>query len=270
MPKVSPQSDLKVGVFVSAGIALLLFSVLVIGNKSRLFSRSNLYPIHFQSVDGLIVGTKVVLSGVRVGVVEEIEMDPEKRDVSVIVSVARKYEDWIRAGSTAEVAAQGMLGDKFIRISQGEADREIIPPGSEIPNAPSKDITQFISKGDELFATLNEAASTLNRLLKQFEKANRSEKVFDGMAETARNLSQASFKLNHEMEKFRLGEAMTNLNSILEKVNNGNGTLGALVNDPALYDDAKALVGGANRSKIVRNLVRQTIEKSEKTAPKTN
>jgi hypothetical protein len=37
-----------------------------------------------------------------------------------------------------------------------------------------------------------------------------------------------------------------------------------LVNDPALYDDAKALVGEANNNRIVRNLVRQTLK--EKTA----
>jgi len=79
------------------------------------------------------------------------------------------------------------------------------------------------------------------------------------MASTAKNLAGVSDKLNRD----ELRSAMRNLNSILEKINNGSGTLGALVNDPGLYDDVKLFVGGANRNRVVRNLVRETIKKSD-------
>ena len=59
------------------------------------------------------------------------------------------------------------------------------------------------------------------------------------------------------------GIGQKNAADILEKVNNGTGTLGALVNDPGLYEDARALVGGANRNRIVRNLVRKTAKDGE-------
>ncbi len=45
------------------------------------------------------------------------------------------------------------------------------------------------------------------------------------------------------------------MTSILAKVDEGEGTLGLLVNDPTLYDDLEALVGGTKRSWIVRSLV---------------
>ncbi len=51
-------------------------------------------------------------------------------------------------------------------------------------------------------------------------------------------------------------EAGARLNSILEKVDEGGGTLGLLVNDPTLYHDLKVLVGGAQRSLVVRSLIR--------------
>jgi len=51
-------------------------------------------------------------------------------------------------------------------------------------------------------------------------------------------------------------EAGARLNSILGKVDRGEGTLGLLLNDPTLYEEVKILVGGANRSTLVRNLVR--------------
>ncbi len=50
------------------------------------------------------------------------------------------------------------------------------------------------------------------------------------------------------------------LNSILQKIDRGDGTLGLLVNDPTLYDDLKLLVGGAQRSLLVRSLLRLSAE----------
>ena len=49
--------------------------------------------------------------------------------------------------------------------------------------------------------------------------------------------------------------AGSRLESILAKVDDGEGTLALLVNDPSLYQDLKALVGGARRSTVVRTLV---------------
>lgn len=50
--------------------------------------------------------------------------------------------------------------------------------------------------------------------------------------------------------------ALASLNDILTKVDAGQGTLGLLVNDPTLYHDMKVLLGGAQRSLVVRSLVR--------------
>lgn len=55
-------------------------------------------------------------------------------------------------------------------------------------------------------------------------------------------------------------EAGARLNSILAKVDAGEGTLGLLLTDPTLYEDLKQLVGGARRSAVVRTLVRLSAE----------
>jgi phospholipid/cholesterol/gamma-HCH transport system substrate-binding protein len=83
------------------------------------------------------------------------------------------------------------------------------------------------------------------------------------MAQSAKNLASATAKLNEGLEGPQLKGAVRNLNGILEKINNGTGTLGALVNDPGLYYDARSLMGGANRNRIIRNLVRQTVRTAE-------
>lgn len=51
-------------------------------------------------------------------------------------------------------------------------------------------------------------------------------------------------------------EAAARLESILAKVDEGEGTVGLLVNDPSLYEDLQRLVGGARRSLVVRSLIR--------------
>lgn len=60
-------------------------------------------------------------------------------------------------------------------------------------------------------------------------------------------------------------EAGARLNSILGKVDRGEGSLGLLLNDPTLYEDLKILVGGAQRSSVVRSLIRMAVESGEET-----
>ena len=50
------------------------------------------------------------------------------------------------------------------------------------------------------------------------------------------------------------------LNSILAKIDRGEGTLGLMVNDPTLYEDIKLLVGGAKRNAVVRTMIDLSID----------
>lgn len=51
-------------------------------------------------------------------------------------------------------------------------------------------------------------------------------------------------------------EAGAHLNSILAKIDRGEGTFGLMLNDPTLYEDLKLLIEGANRSAVVRTMIR--------------
>jgi phospholipid/cholesterol/gamma-HCH transport system substrate-binding protein len=50
-----------------------------------------------------------------------------------------------------------------------------------------------------------------------------------------------------------------------EAISQGDGTIGMLARDPALYEDMRALVGGAQRNKLLRAYIRRTVEKGEET-----
>ncbi len=263
MARKTFEMELKVGLFVTIGVGLIMLAILMLGGANSLFTRHNTYTAHFPSVEGLITGAKVVLGGLNIGAVESVEFDTQTKNIRVELRVKRKYADLIRKDSSAEILTQGVLGDKFISLSFGSEDAAPLEPGSEITYKPTKDLAQFISKGDQLMITLNQLAGGIDRIVKQFEQGNRADTFFQGMSTTARNLGHFSAKLNEGFEVAQFNSAVRNLNEILQKVNRGNGTLGALVNDPALYDDVKSLVGGANRNRIVRNLVRKTIQDEE-------
>jgi phospholipid/cholesterol/gamma-HCH transport system substrate-binding protein len=53
-----------------------------------------------------------------------------------------------------------------------------------------------------------------------------------------------------------LQASVKNLKAITDKINSGEGTLGALIADPTIYDRLAAILDGAQRSVILRSLIR--------------
>jgi len=55
-------------------------------------------------------------------------------------------------------------------------------------------------------------------------------------------------------------DTMASMRRIAAKVEDGEGTLGLLINDPSLYEEARILVGGAQRSAAVRTMIRMAVD----------
>jgi len=61
-----------------------------------------------------------------------------------------------------------------------------------------------------------------------------------------------------------LGAMASDLRQITAKVRSGDGSLGALINDPTLYEDMKTILGNVKRNKILRALVRFSLSNGDK------
>jgi phospholipid/cholesterol/gamma-HCH transport system substrate-binding protein len=266
MAKKLPEVELKVGLFLSIGIALLCLAILFLGGADSIFTSYNRYSIHYPSVEGLMGGSKVMLGGVNVGVVRRVEFDISTSDIRVDIQIKREYGRLIRSDTTAEIATLGMLGDKYISLTAGTSAGTELSADGVIAARESRDLSQFLSKGDNLMLVTTRLVTNLDKLIQRLETGNRSETIFNGLTETSKNLAQASALLKNDMEKAQLRDSLRHLNQILAKVNNGTGTLGALVNDPALYYDVRALMGGANRNQLVRNVVRKAVRDADEAA----
>lgn len=57
------------------------------------------------------------------------------------------------------------------------------------------------------------------------------------------------------------------LQVVTARLRQGEGTLGALLEDPTVYEDLSALLRGANRSVLLRSLIRSTREDGERAKP---
>jgi phospholipid/cholesterol/gamma-HCH transport system substrate-binding protein len=261
--KNAAESEIKVGIFVTFGVILMMISILLLGGFDKIFVKQNTFVTRFKAVDGLVIGAKVVVAGLSVGAVTAVDFEEKDSTIRITVTIPDKMSFWIRKDSEAEILTQGVLGDKYLSIVPGTANAEPLASGSEIIARPTKDFTQVLTKSDNLIVSLNSIAVSLDRILRNFDQESHQGQLFKNVSTTARNLSTASAKLNDELANLQLQKASKSLNSILDKINNGTGTVGALINDPSLYEDAKSLMGGVNRNRLMRNLVRQTVKDAD-------
>lgn len=80
----------------------------------------------FDKVDGIRVGSDVVMSGIKIGSVVEQRLDPESYLAVLRLSIA----DGIRLpnDSVVKVTSAGLLGDKYLAVDPGGAE-ELLKPG---------------------------------------------------------------------------------------------------------------------------------------------
>jgi phospholipid/cholesterol/gamma-HCH transport system substrate-binding protein len=136
--------ELIVGCFLICGFLAFVYISLQFGEFS-LFSQKQNYTVHadFDSVSGLKKGAVVTMAGVNIGRVSKIELtEDEQARVSLFLSRDIKITD----DAIASVKTQGIIGDKYIRISQGGAD-EILGEGDLMSETESAlDVEELVSK----------------------------------------------------------------------------------------------------------------------------
>lgn len=96
-------------------------------------SRSDSYPLtaSFRSVEGITVGSDVRMSGVKIGSVTDLSLNPATFFADATVSVRNGIA--VPDDSTILVASEGLLGGAFVEIQPGGSPANL-DPGAEIEN----------------------------------------------------------------------------------------------------------------------------------------
>jgi phospholipid/cholesterol/gamma-HCH transport system substrate-binding protein len=120
------------------GAVVIVVAVLFI---SFAYSSSQLQPVQgygisakFDRIDGIIRGSDVKMSGVKVGTITDITLDPET--YLAIVTLTLNSNVHIPTDTSAEIVGDGLLGSKFLALVPG-GDEQMIPEGGEIKHTQS-------------------------------------------------------------------------------------------------------------------------------------
>jgi phospholipid/cholesterol/gamma-HCH transport system substrate-binding protein len=134
--------NVAVGIFVVLGILALAYLSIKLGKVSFLAGSEYILTADFPSVGGLKVGSSVEIAGVEIGRVDSIGLaDYQAR---VVLKIARGVA--LQEDSIASIKTKGLIGEKYIRISPGGADKTI-PPGGRIREVEAPvDFEELLSK----------------------------------------------------------------------------------------------------------------------------
>ncbi|HEX3808514.1 MAG TPA: outer membrane lipid asymmetry maintenance protein MlaD [Rhizomicrobium sp.] len=98
----------------------------------------------FGRIDGVNVGTDVRLSGVKVGTVAAIELDPKTYLADVKISIRNGVE--IPDDSAVKVTSSGLLASSYLSIAPGGSDTMIKPDGRITNTQGSVDLIGLVSR----------------------------------------------------------------------------------------------------------------------------
>jgi len=185
----------RLGAFILATLAILALGIFIIGNKKYLFTSTYALKTQFTNVAGLEAGADVLVGGVHSGTVKSIELPHQATGkVTVNLQLNQSTHDIIKQDSLASIQTEGLLGNQYVAVSFGSADKPEVKDGDTIGSVPPLEMSAMLDKANSLLSSGQEAM---------------------------KNLTQVS----------------EHLNSVSSKIDNGQGTAGALVNDKALYEN---------------------------------
>jgi phospholipid/cholesterol/gamma-HCH transport system substrate-binding protein len=136
--------ELFTGLFVLLGLAAIAYLTIKLGTGALIGGKTYDIESRFANAGGIHPGCSVLLSGVTVGRVEGVRMDPS--DYSAIVTLRITSLLKLPTDSMASVKTSGLIGDKYIALAPG-ADDAILKPGERITLTESAvDLESLIGK----------------------------------------------------------------------------------------------------------------------------
>ncbi|MCC6928050.1 MAG: MCE family protein [Gemmatimonadaceae bacterium] len=267
------RDEVLVGIFTTAAIAVIIVGALWLARGGL----SSGYPLYsrFPWGSGLKQGQPVWLAGVTAGFVDDVDLDPNG---TVVVTYRLRKEYKVPKGTKATVVANGFFGDMAIALTPDGATTEAFAPGDTIPLgiAPTG-LAALTARADTITNGVNvllgnarmemvdsggiremrQALAATNRLVVQLAQiAALQSRELQSTLVTVRSRAAAidSLQVDSTVRSLRAASAnmatltgelkstTDRLNTVLGKVEKGDGTAAMLLNDPGLYQDLRRVL----------------------------
>ncbi|KAA3661301.1 MAG: MCE family protein [Calditrichaeota bacterium] len=247
--------DVRVGIFIFAGMAFMLFIILVVGTNTRQFTSKYTLHTFVPNVISLNPGAYITIAGIKAGTIGDFEYTTRDGQFGVHISlfVEHKFKKWVTTSSRATIKTLGILGDKYVEISLGRENEPPLEDNGYIPANPPFDFEALLPEAEKAAHTIPRVLSSLESLLNKlqtgpgtFAAVLNDSATSQNFSSSVANLSRLTQSLNntdgsfgqfvHKPDLYNNLESLTkNLDQILQTINNGEGTLGKLVSDSTVH-----------------------------------
>ncbi len=270
--------EIKIGFLIIVSGLILFFGFNYLKGVN-IFNPTNYYRTSFSDVGGLQETAPVFIKGHKIGQVKKISYDFTKEQ-SFIVTLDVSNDLRLPKGTVVELFDDGFLGGKAIRLvfSKGETT-EFCKKGEFLPSVVIPSLTDGLT--GELLPRINrllESTDSLVRSVRIITESVQLKNTLVSMEQISADLKTSSAQLKHlmnsdipkimhnvntitadlavtgnnlskvnfEQTAQKLDQAAESLESVTQKINNGTGTLGLLVNDSALYNNLNSTSQSVN------------------------
>jgi len=250
MEKTTSQK-IRLGFFVIIGLLIFILAVYFIGDKQKMFGKTNHLEAIFNNVNGLQLGNTVRYSGINVGTVRGIKMDSDTI-IRVDMIIDKAIFPYIKKNAVATISSDGLVGNMIINIIPGKGNQPSVEPGGEIHS-----INRV--RADDLLNTLsvtNKNAATLTSNLLKI-----TDKIIDGKGTLGSLLNDTiiSKDLKETMRYIKLttkgaSETVTKIDKLVASLDNKNNVVG-VIKDSAVANKIKNMVTNLDQSTKEINVV---------------
>lgn len=110
--------EIGTGLFILFGILALFFLATQTTNFQYVSNNTYTVTAVFQNIGGLKARAPVSMSGVKIGRVVSIDLDPRRLEAVVTMNIQKRY-DKLPRDTVASILTAGLLGEQYVGLSPG-------------------------------------------------------------------------------------------------------------------------------------------------------
>ena len=221
------SKNIKVGVLVLFGTALLIIALYLIGDRQNFFGATFELQAKFKNINGLMPGNNVRFTGIDVGTVKKVEIINDST-VNVVMVIEDKVQVFIKKNATANVGTDGLMGNKLINITSSDEKSPSVKDGDVIRSTNPIGTDAMMRTLDISNQNIKDITEDIKEIANRLTKPNTLWSILMDTT-VAENVKQAILHINVTGEKAAI--IAGDLNNIIKDVKSGKGAAGKILTD---------------------------------------
>ena len=247
------SSRARVGLVVTICLGLFAAVLLIVGSRTLLFSDRFLVRSQFNSVAGLSAGADVQFQGVSVGAVQSVALPSEPGGmIEVTMGIRTSARSVMHRDTQAQIKTQGLLGSMIIVLvnpPQTDTSPASLESGDMIVGVDPFDLFEITDKALASVLRFEQSATSFEAIVDDIRagegtlgKLVYDPELYNSMVATAQETERLMANLGDDAEALvaLATQATEGVESILGKLDEGEGTFAQLLNEPGLYESVQS------------------------------